>query len=97
MKSEAAEGGRRSIPPERLLRAFVRIKSQAAGLMSDDHFTVDGTLIEAWAGHKLICHFYWDFGKWVIAAIDHASCIGSINTIVPQPANDNADPRHMWG
>jgi transposase len=106
-----ADGGRRSIPPERLLRAlllqvfysirservlieqldynllfrwfvglaiddpvwnhavfsknrdrllnqemarsfFVRIKSQAAGLMSDDHFTVDGTLIEAWASHK---------------------------------------------
>ena len=106
-----AEGGRRSIPPERLLRAlllqvfysirservlieqldynllfrwfvglaiddrvwnhavfsknrdrllnqemarsfFARIKQQAAGLMSDDHFTVDGTLIEAWASHK---------------------------------------------
>jgi transposase len=106
-----AEGGRRSIPPERLLRAlllqvfysirservlmeqldynllfrwfvglaiddrvwnhavfsknrerllnqemarsfFVRIKSQGAELMSDDHFTVDGTLIEAWASHK---------------------------------------------
>ena len=106
-----AEGGRRSIPPERLLRAlllqvfysirservlmeqldynllfrwfvglaiddqvwnhavfsknserllnqemarsfFVRIKSQAADLMSEDHFTVDGTLIEAWASHK---------------------------------------------
>lgn len=106
-----ADGGRRSIPPERLLRAlllqvfysirservlieqldynllfrwfvglaiddpvwnhavfsknrdrllnqemarsfFARIKQQAAGLMSDDHFTVDGTLIEAWASHK---------------------------------------------
>jgi transposase len=106
-----AEGGRRSIPPERLLRAlllqvfysirservlieqldynllfrwfvglamddpvwnhavfsknrdrllnqemarsfFARIKQQAVGLMSDDHFTVDGTLIEAWASHK---------------------------------------------
>jgi len=31
---------------------FARIKQQAAGLMSDDHFTVDGTLIEAWASHK---------------------------------------------
>jgi transposase len=106
-----AEGGRRSIPPERLLRAlllqvfysirservlieqldynllfrwfvglamddpvwnhavfsknrdrllnqemarsfFARIKQQAVALMSDDHFTVDGTLIEAWASHK---------------------------------------------
>jgi transposase len=106
-----AEGGRRSIPPERLLRAlllqvfysirservlieqldynllfrwfvglamddpvwnhavfsknrdrllnqemarsfFDRIKQQAVTLMSDDHFTVDGTLIEAWASHK---------------------------------------------
>jgi transposase len=106
-----ADGGRRSIPPERLLRAlllqvfytirservlieqldynllfrwfvglaiddrvwnhavfsknrdrllnqamarsfFARIKQHAVGLMSDDHFTVDGTLIEAWASHK---------------------------------------------
>lgn len=31
---------------------FVRVKAQAKGLMSDEHFTVDGTLIEAWAGHK---------------------------------------------
>src|SRR6185437_14991264 len=31
---------------------FTRVKEQAAGLMSDEHFTVDGTLIEAWAGHK---------------------------------------------
>ena len=28
------------------------MKQQAAGLMSDEHFTVDGTLIEAWAGQK---------------------------------------------
>lgn len=106
-----AEGGRRSIPPERLLRAlllqvfysirservlmeqldynllfrwfvglaiddrvwnhavfsknrerllnqemarsfFLRIKQQAAPWMSDEHFTVDGTLIEAWASQK---------------------------------------------
>lgn len=106
-----AKGGRRSIPPERLLRAlllqvfysirservlmeqldynllfrwfvgleiddrvwnhavfsknrdrllnqeiarsfFACIKRQAAGLMSNEHFTVDGTLIEAWASHK---------------------------------------------
>ncbi len=31
---------------------FARVKTQAAGLMSDEHFTVDGTLIEAWASHK---------------------------------------------
>ena len=31
---------------------FAHVKEQAAGLMSDEHFTVDGTLIEAWAGHK---------------------------------------------
>jgi|SRR5690348_9555084 len=31
---------------------FTRVGEQAAGLMSDEHFTVDGTLIEAWAGQK---------------------------------------------
>ena len=31
---------------------FAHVKAQAAGLMSDEHFTVDGTLIEAWAGQK---------------------------------------------
>ena len=31
---------------------FAQVKGQAAGLMSDEHFTVDGTLIEAWASHK---------------------------------------------
>src|SRR5213595_2801383 len=31
---------------------FLRIKQQAAPLMSDEHFTVDGTLIEAWASQK---------------------------------------------
>jgi transposase len=31
---------------------FARVKTQAAGLMSDEHFTVDGTLVEAWASHK---------------------------------------------
>src|SRR5215475_2853457 len=36
-----------------LAQKFVaRVKEQAAGLMSDEHFTVDGTLIEAWAGQK---------------------------------------------
>jgi transposase len=31
---------------------FAHVKAQATGLMSDEHFTVDGTLIEAWAGQK---------------------------------------------
>jgi hypothetical protein len=31
---------------------FAQVKKQAVGLMSDEHFTVDGTLIEAWASHK---------------------------------------------
>jgi transposase len=30
----------------------VRQQARAAGLLSDEHFTVDGTLLEAWAGHK---------------------------------------------
>jgi transposase len=45
---------------ERLLRGgiaqgfFQAVLDQAGaqGLLSDEHFTVDGTLIEAWAGHK---------------------------------------------
>ena len=31
---------------------FAHVKEQAAGLMSDEHFTVDGTLVEAWASLK---------------------------------------------
>jgi transposase len=31
---------------------FGRVVARAASLMSDEHFTVDGTLIEAWAGQK---------------------------------------------
>jgi transposase len=30
----------------------VRADAQAAGLLSDEHFTVDGTLLEAWASQK---------------------------------------------
>lgn len=30
----------------------VLAKAEAAGLTSDEHFSVDGTLIEAWASHK---------------------------------------------
>jgi transposase len=31
---------------------FQRVLERAKGYMSDEHFTVDGTLIEAWASHK---------------------------------------------
>ena len=31
---------------------FRRVVDRAQGLMSDEHFTVDGTLIEAWASQK---------------------------------------------
>jgi transposase len=31
---------------------FQRVVAQAADLMSDEHFTVDGTLLEAWASQK---------------------------------------------
>ncbi len=55
--------GRPSIPPEKLLRALLLqvlytirrerlLIEQLAGLLSDEHFTVDGTLIEAWASSK---------------------------------------------
>jgi hypothetical protein len=33
-------------------RVFAQVKAEASELMSDEHFTVDGTLIEAWAGQK---------------------------------------------
>jgi transposase len=39
-----------AIGPE-FLAAIVR-QANAAGLLSDDHFTIDGTLLEAWASHK---------------------------------------------
>jgi hypothetical protein len=45
--------GRPSIPPERRPNFWPRSSPwRGAKLMSDDHFTVDGTLIEAWAGVK---------------------------------------------
>src|SRR5215210_342937 len=38
---------------QELARTFFRhVIDQAQGLMSDEHFTVDGTLIEAWASQK---------------------------------------------
>jgi len=27
-------------------------KARGAGLLSEEHFTIDGTLVEAWASHK---------------------------------------------
>ena len=42
LKSEVAQG---------FFHAVVE-QARAQGLLSDEHFTVDGTLIEAWAGHK---------------------------------------------
>ena len=41
-------------PPVARSAAFFAVVAQArtADLMSDEHFTVDGTLIEAWAGQK---------------------------------------------
>ena len=33
-------------------RFFQRVVARAADLMSDEHFTVDGTLLEAWASQK---------------------------------------------
>jgi transposase len=32
--------------------AAVLDQARTAGLLSDEHFTVDGTLVEAWASHK---------------------------------------------
>ena len=31
---------------------FQRVVARASDLMSDEHFTVDGTLLEAWASQK---------------------------------------------
>jgi len=33
---------------------FRHVAERAAGLMSDEHFTVDGTLLEAWASQKSV-------------------------------------------
>ena len=53
-----SERGRPSIAPERLLNEqiaqafFQRVLRQAQPYLSDEHFTVDGTLLEAWASQK---------------------------------------------
>jgi transposase len=53
------KGGRPSIPPEKLLRATVVAffnevleTAENKDWLSGEHFSVDGTLIQAWAGHK---------------------------------------------
>ncbi|UWQ35614.1 IS5/IS1182 family transposase (plasmid) [Leisingera sp. M527] len=43
--------GRPLIPPERLIRAILAHR-EVAPLLSDDHFSVDGTFIKAWASMK---------------------------------------------
>src|SRR5215469_15849658 len=43
---------RPSIAPEKLLLAQVVAQASGQGLTSDEHVTVDGTLLEAWAGAK---------------------------------------------
>jgi hypothetical protein len=41
------------LPTQAIARSFVRrVVERAAGLLSDEHFTVDGKLIEAWASQK---------------------------------------------
>src|SRR5208283_1277334 len=47
-----ASEGRPSIAPEKLLRAQVVEQARSKSLTSDEHFTVDGTLLEAWASVK---------------------------------------------
>jgi hypothetical protein len=37
---------------------FQRVLERARPYMSDEHFTVDGTLIEAWASQKSSVHLY---------------------------------------
>lgn len=37
---------------DRLFFERVQEEARGRGLLSDEHFTVDGTLVEAWAGHK---------------------------------------------
>src|SRR5438105_6158452 len=42
----------RLLNQEMAQRFFTLVKEQAMGLMSDEHFTVDGTLLQAWASQK---------------------------------------------
>src|SRR5882724_5632742 len=45
-------GTRRLLNQEMAQLFFRRVKEQGTGLMSDEHFTVDGTLLQAWASQK---------------------------------------------
>src|SRR5208282_4951386 len=42
----------RLLTSEEAQQFFAAVLKQAKGFMSDDHFTVDGTLIQAWASQK---------------------------------------------
>src|SRR4030088_818169 len=45
-----SSAGRPSIPPEQLLSAWLlQVHPPVKPLLSDEHFSVDGTLIAAWA------------------------------------------------
>ena len=48
---ESRSAARRAISPTPSSRRCSR-RSKPTGLVSDEHFTVDGTLLEAWASHK---------------------------------------------
>ena len=43
---------RRLLTSEVAQRFFAEVNQQAKKFMSDEHFTVDGTLIQAWASQK---------------------------------------------
>ena len=49
-----SKNGERLLNADIVRKLFERIREQAQkqGLLSDEHFTVDGTLIEAWASQK---------------------------------------------
>lgn len=51
LEGEIAEGFFQAVVEQACLTRRRR-QARASGLLSDEHFTVDGTLIEAWAGHK---------------------------------------------
>ena len=60
---------------------FARVKEQAAPLMSDEHFTVDGTLIEAWASRKAFAPKTRTTSRGkVMARTSTASSAGTIRT-----------------
>ena len=45
------------MPNQEMAQQFLaKVKAKAKDLMSDEGFTVDGTLIEAWTSHKSFQH-----------------------------------------